>query len=605
MINLLASQMIRIMANRETQMRKINIIVMVFLLSIFTTNCSTPEDNTITGTAAAGLPIVGMVYVKGAEGNIESATISPDGSYSLDVSTLVAPYILRAWGTVNGESIRIHSVGVSGGNINITPITNLITSRIFEGGLEDKFVNWETENTTVALNQSIIEAAEELVHTQLAPILEAYGIDSSTSLMSTDFVPNHTGIDAVLDLLDISIDASNDVTITNTATGTVVTGEENFDSGETAALVTIINDTVAINVLFTKWTDLFRDSVPTAIQVQTEIAPLIANQFLDYGADKDTHLTNAISDEGIPIGTEFKATIEKPFDVQSFNATNGTNYQFGYQLKVFITLGGIEQEIVEKTFMVYNGANWVNLGNQEWFYNISSAYAIKNIDLNGTIKGTGLWFTFWDTDYAITQRNVKSAIVTGPGLPVEGLTFYVDIDRFSMKPHSLCNNVNPWWDDMCLITDDAIIDSIPENSEYTFRLYTEDSATVSLAGSVAVNTSVRTFSGKPLKNTELSDNHFPTILSPSSFANVNIGGDVNLEWEFPVVEGWNSNEISLRWGNMNDDMDVEVELASQATSVTLDTSENNIPDYSWIGIKLSGKDNLGRTVVIEQNFLQF
>lgn len=69
------------------------------------------SDSTVqmSGTAAAGAPISGIVRVKGANGVVVFSYIDATGHYSLDVQTLTAPYMLYAEGMVNGSTIRIYS----------------------------------------------------------------------------------------------------------------------------------------------------------------------------------------------------------------------------------------------------------------------------------------------------------------------------------------------------------------------------------------------------------------------------------------------------------------------------------------------------------------
>jgi len=91
----------------------------------------TASSTTLSGTAAAGAAIIGTVTVKGSLGNTKSELIEADGTYNVDVTGLTPPYRLRAQGTVGGRTYKLHSYAEAadvGGNVNITPFTDLIVA---------------------------------------------------------------------------------------------------------------------------------------------------------------------------------------------------------------------------------------------------------------------------------------------------------------------------------------------------------------------------------------------------------------------------------------------------------------------------------------------
>ena len=57
----------------------------------------------LSGTAAAGLALVGSVTVKDANGVTRTVSIGSNGAYTVDVSGLTAPFLLRASGTAGGS----------------------------------------------------------------------------------------------------------------------------------------------------------------------------------------------------------------------------------------------------------------------------------------------------------------------------------------------------------------------------------------------------------------------------------------------------------------------------------------------------------------------
>src|SRR3989338_4099388 len=94
-----------------------------------TTPTTTTTSQKVSGVAAAGLPVVGFVYLKDSASTPTTkgpTEIGSDGSFSFDVTGLTAPFYLRAQGSVVGTSYDLYSATTaSSGTANINPLTNL------------------------------------------------------------------------------------------------------------------------------------------------------------------------------------------------------------------------------------------------------------------------------------------------------------------------------------------------------------------------------------------------------------------------------------------------------------------------------------------------
>lgn len=55
----------------------------------------TPTAKTISGTAAAGAPIIGQVTIKDANGVLKTVNLDINGKYSIDVTELTDPSFLE------------------------------------------------------------------------------------------------------------------------------------------------------------------------------------------------------------------------------------------------------------------------------------------------------------------------------------------------------------------------------------------------------------------------------------------------------------------------------------------------------------------------------
>ncbi|TXJ05798.1 MAG: hypothetical protein E6Q26_00215, partial [Acinetobacter sp.] len=71
------------------------------------------EKQVISGTAAAGAPIVGKVTVKDAKGVQKTVDIEADGKYTVDVSGMTAPFVFHAYGKVGGRDVNLVSAATS------------------------------------------------------------------------------------------------------------------------------------------------------------------------------------------------------------------------------------------------------------------------------------------------------------------------------------------------------------------------------------------------------------------------------------------------------------------------------------------------------------
>lgn len=569
--------------------RSIWVLLIALIASLMFYGCADSDSDsddssdvatkTITGTAASGLPIVGIVSVMGANGATASATIDTNGDYTLDVTALTAPYILRAEGTVGDESLELFSTGVAAGHINITPITNLIASKVIDLGTA--FDSWSTASASV--DTAAIEAAETKVQTQLAPILEAYGIADDIDLMSVDFDTDQSGLDAVLDVVKIEIDDSNNVTITNTATGTSVTGEESFSEDEKTTMASVISDTAGMNIFWNRVTTLYATSRPSADQVNSQIAPLVADDYMSGGRDKNSEMSCWISGECMPTGAKFKLAIDKAMTAEQYGS-----YQKGYWVKIAYELGASKG--VFKAAMVYNGTNWLWFGNRMWidyWFKIGASRTFASDGSDPTYMSE-LHLNINDNQNYAYNHGIRFALLKGPGLPneVNGARF---LTQWSNYPDD--EFANGWMQ----ITDDDTANLISANPTYLVLLF----ETNNFGGTDPLQAYNINIPGKALKPSEVTAGLFPTLINPTShsLSDLNIGGPVSLAWDNPST--CTSNWLALEWGDGSSQLEVKKEFHDGAESVTLDTSSNNMSSVSWATFRLECVDLSGRVMTTE------
>lgn len=167
----------------------------------------TPTAQVITGTAATGAAIDGSIYLSdstGQPGDGVPFDINADGTFEIDVSTFVAPFLLKA--VPDDGSATQFSFAEQAGVANITPLTTLAlfeaTQRADLSGL---FESWS--QASASFDVSELEQTAAAIAASLQAEFSANGVDPTAfDLFSSSFSANNTGFDAVLDATDVVID---------------------------------------------------------------------------------------------------------------------------------------------------------------------------------------------------------------------------------------------------------------------------------------------------------------------------------------------------------------------------------------------------------------
>jgi hypothetical protein len=167
---------------------------------------STPAQSsgaTLSGTAATGAPFSGAaVTITDRTGAVVgSGTTGPDGSYSITLLVgAAAPFVLQAV----RDDLTLVSVAPDAGTstINITPITNLIASRLSQSGDPAKLASEVQANPAILSSVQVSAKVDEII-ALLKPLLDAVG--ATANPLTGKFAADGTGIDRALDSLSIKI----------------------------------------------------------------------------------------------------------------------------------------------------------------------------------------------------------------------------------------------------------------------------------------------------------------------------------------------------------------------------------------------------------------
>jgi hypothetical protein len=471
-----------------------------------------PASTLISGTVAAGAPVVGYVSVRDSSSNQQpvrtNIAIEANGRYTVDVAGLTAPYAFLASGSVGGRSVSYYSAATAadvGGTINITPFTDLIVRNIAATAV-DAFLS--TPAGMAKLTTAQLDEQRLALTAQLAPALKAMGVSESIDLLRTVFNADSTGLDRFMDVVKVSttsttatitniMDAANTLTI-NTSTGVAsgAIGTTNLAaSGTPADLIRATFDAVA---------RLFASSLPAADA--PALVSLFSSTFIDDGDGSASLLTDITTDPKM-VGLVFSNLV-----IESVNA-DGTQAQVRFVPvdKDGVKLGD-EESGGAMTWQMRKAASgaWQFDGNQRIARTSVTSIAERSmcnpastVCTIATSYRTGLHF---DIDNR-AMLAIGSAVVTGPGLPAAGVTLVAQADQtwFSIStpnpssPTCADCNGNRWY------MVDADIAAVLPDSTYTIALWSN------AATPVLLGTYTDVVRATPVLNTAVAGLAFPSL----------------------------------------------------------------------------------------------
>lgn len=512
----------------------------------------------LSGTAAAGAPILGMVTVKDANGAMRTAPIQADGKYTVDVSGLAAPFKLKAEGKIGGSSIVCYSAALASdvnGTINITPLTSLVIAQAAGEVAERYFERADTSKLTAAN----LTAETERVRTALTAILQTAGVATTIDLLRASFNADSTGLDKVMDIVKVSVDPTSgaaeirNVLNNSTATyniaapGTIA----QLDSPSAAAL----GDYDQIRANVKAFFDLFATSIPSLQQIQA-LGIIDQASFKQWGWDLSGFYDQNLNDPYV-IGIKFSG-----IKVSSLTTTDA-------EVEVQFAIQGENHSFIWK-FKKQNGI-WKSIGDQRIAEISIGAAADFRTSETGATYSTGL-----NIDITTPNNEAAYALVKGPGLPAGGVRLENQLNSgyfVVVTP----GGGSDWWpiDDQTIASAFATKDA---NIPYTFELYS--------AGNALLASYTETLSKAPCTNAEVRANpgkYFATLTAPSSLS----------AWS-ALVSGLADGRVhssTLTWtlptGMHN--AEVSVDLSGASTSVNYNKSTTT----NAVTFLLQAKDSSG------------
>jgi len=526
-----------------------------------------PTSTTISGTAAAGSPIVGTITVQDSStpAKTRQTSILADGKYSIDVAGMTGPFMLRADGAVAGVEVHLYSGAVQadvGGTINVTPFTDLVLSNI-AGALAKTYFDSQGYKTLAA---DAIAANSGALKARLLPVLQALGVSGAIDLMRISFSADSTGFDRVMDIVKVSVDPVSQVaTIRNVITGQQITNDLKTQSYlGVLDNVTNLADLALIDNQLKKFAALFATSIP--LPTNPDLVALFDQQgFMNQGADLGAFLADLTLNA--PVGIQF-ANVR----IESVQG-NVARITFSAFDKNGASLGDpLSWEVVK-----VNGA-WLLRGDQRIGQVKAKVTAVWQQG-TGALDGTGLWLGAYDP-----YGRFDSARVTGPGL-----TGTITLTKTIADENFQIAGMAP-----VVWLSEAAIGSIPDDgATYRFSLY---------AGSVLQATYDVTVGKRPYKPSELSGAMFPVISSATDAALTSFnGGMLPVSWTLPPSLKPYSLSVSIGDANGVHVNEVFYDLTWTAppavVSLPAVTATGQAFTPTWRDIHMSGTDIFGRELL--------
>lgn len=564
---------------------------------------TTSTSHTISGSAAVGAPLVGTVTVKDALGATKTVQIGTNGSYSVDVTGMTAPFVFRASGTANGQTYTVHSIATAAdtdGKINITQLTDLVVANIAGQIAQNYFDKFTESSNATAATKTAIDAEVSKLKEKLLPILTALGVDAAVDLLRTPFTPLADKLDKALDTIQVSVDPNTNIaTISTLVNSITITDDLAVKAAAETAPATLSADNVGTGAadtdLVKKALSDFSAKFATGLPSVSDLTPLLTTGFLNDDEDKTAFL-GWVSTESKLVGGSFT-----DIDIHQIDYSNSSKIiaRISFTVK---TKDGIELARLQN-WKVLKGTDgvWRLHGNQRVLALEAFASASK---VNSATSSTsscvnvGLNFNIEDlnaVNNSVAGTPIDHILVTGPGLPSGGLRYTQPTlggrwlnqsGQTNYIMSSDCANTTP-------AVSDSAIAAIPDDSIYTFTAYDSSNAKVNFQFGTTDGTYGLKIHRRPMTLAEAkASTAFPVISADtvSAFANFTSG---TLSFAASNVNASKSAWVNLLQNTNPVDSSRDLENTvipktdgTVSTSFTLPALPNGTSlTYSWLWIE--------------------
>lgn len=504
-------------------LKKFSVAIGLIALSACSSESDAPRD-WIYGTFAAGAPIAGEIYLKDAKGKVQTARSDQNGHFQIFVSYLTPPLVLEGIGNIGTREFILHAPVVSADfnhTVNITPITDLIVANIAGGNP----TNFYTAGDFSGINAEVIQAQENIVQTRFSDMLLDLQQPLALDLLHTPFKADHTGIDAMLDILAISYDDTNKkALIKNILDDTRI--EDDLANLSDAAVLPQKGGILA------KVNDL------NAIVANVD---LLGRQFASSAPNVDSSELKGLFTQNFMHSTQNMADFIAGLIAIIAPSVNAPAAEFSVSRVVFLDIAAGQAVIEIDIFkndqtqsyvlpMLREGNQWKFHGDQKLvkmelsaLISSSSTFDLTNSNTPSTLtKTVNLQYFFDNADARNVSMNIVEVQINGPGLSTSGLKLTdcseTDATQTNLEFYHNCTNRSNY----------VQITQIPQSDngylEYTVTIVKRDGTSTSF------NLSLAAF----IDPATIPDTDFPQLTAPKANALKNYnGGDIAIKGTIP------------------------------------------------------------------------
>ncbi|RDU96068.1 hypothetical protein DWV00_25850 [Trinickia dinghuensis] len=360
----------------------------------------------LQGTAAVGAPMASAnIVVIDSKGAMATTTADSNGQYSVSVTSLTAPLVILASDPTGVDSTQVSVVPSMGTTstvtANATTLTTAISALLTSTGNPTDLA--ASSSALAAVTPASVSAAVSSLKTALSTILAANGVGAATfDPIGTPFTADHTGLDGVIDAVQVvaapgggdelvsTADATTSVSLNSSANISTTLSAPPVQGGYLSSLVSQLS--------------LCLNGTSTACS-QAIDAKYLGNGFTSFAS---AH----------PVVAAGGVTLGVPRTLQFFTA--GGVQKALVQLP-YVTQSGAKGSLVIVVQQLSNGS-WDVIGNQQP-YNVSISSFLERKQF---LDPTEVKFGRYEAGISITvpngaagtpnPANLASAAVTGPGI---------------------------------------------------------------------------------------------------------------------------------------------------------------------------------------------
>lgn len=253
-------------------------------------------SSSISGIIAGGAAVAGTVYVKDSTGAVKSAAINADGSYSISVGDMTAPFLIYAEGTCGAQSVSLYSYAEGPGRANVTPITTMILAMAAQGDPETLFPPDQMKGSTPLTNtmpsSTEVASAVQTVADLFEDVYDDFSIPEDFNPLTGSFTVGSPGFDTLLDIIGVDVEGT-DVTVTDTLTGSVVYSDDVANDTDTPVnniddLAENVGPVIGIVEVVNQWETLVNQYLAGSITIssfRTQFNALLSDDFAEGDDD--------------------------------------------------------------------------------------------------------------------------------------------------------------------------------------------------------------------------------------------------------------------------------------------------------------------------------